>query len=112
DNGHAEATKPGAGWEIVRPTPGWNTKGDFSQIAYGLDSRSSLGKDDPGPADRGLAYFWGGNSQVATGVQLIDLGGVSQTVDSGALTFAVNAYLGGTTDEPCKESISLRFLSQ
>ena len=59
-----------------------------------------------------MAYFWGGNSQVATGFQLIDLGGVSQTVDTGALTFALNAYLGGTTDEPCKQTVRLRFLDK
>ena len=36
----------------------------------------------------------------------------SQTVDSGALTFALNAYLGGTTDEPCKQTVRLRFLDK
>ncbi len=112
ENGDAEAVKPSNDTEIVRPTPRWNTRGTFSQVAYGIDGNAFLGKDDPGPTARGLAYFWGATSQLASGFQLIDLGGVSQTVDTGSLTFSMTGWLGGAADQPCTQALRLRYLDK
>ena len=95
-NGNAEASNPpnsnctGAG-----TIPGWTITGDPSPCAYGPAFGGPL-LTSPGPPDRGLNFFAGGNVTRSTMSQTIDVSAFASQIDSAAgIICTFSAYLGG-----------------
>jgi len=89
---NAEATASEA---IALDLPSWSRTGYFSTEAYEPDGDVLL-FSSPGPADRGVSYFTGGPSNAgSTAYQYIDVSAAASLIDSGKVTYAASAWLGG-----------------
>src|SRR5262249_31951065 len=67
---------------------------------------------DRGPADRGANFFAGGaNNTLSSITQSIDLSPASTSIDAGTTKFALNAYLGGFSNQDDNATLTLQYLS-
>jgi uncharacterized protein (TIGR03437 family) len=99
-NGDAEAGLPiPLGQQISADIPGWVRTATFSTEAY-ANQDADIRVTDPGPADRGKLYFYGGPSdEFTSGYQDIDVSPLSSSIDSGTTKFTFAAWLGGYSDQ-------------
>jgi uncharacterized protein (TIGR03437 family) len=90
--------------------PNWVRFGAFTLDTYSNDS--DLKVTDPGPSDRGSWFFYGGPSNASSSAtQDIDVGAAAQQIDTGNVTFAFSAWLGGYVDQDDHMTISAQFLN-
>jgi hypothetical protein len=98
--------------------PFWNQLvGNATVLSYGDPSGVGPTPFDPGPADRGMNLFGGGP---VSGVeptpfsvlgQEIDVSDLAGVIDTGAVDFDLEAFLGGFKDSPDKVSLFAFFLN-
>ena len=110
-NGDAEAGPgtPDAGSPAM-PPPGWKTTSNFTAAQYG-GSGGLPAKTDPGPADRGVNFFSGGNGNAASWArQRIDVGAGAAAIDAGTVRYKLWAFLGGFSGQEDHTVISATFV--
>jgi hypothetical protein len=108
-NGGAE-NSPGAttGTGVLAPA-GWSVTGNFTAAQYGawVEFPSLV---EPGPANRGTRLFSGGpNSALSTAAQVINVTDLAASIDSGAMTYAAGAFLGGFSNQDDIMLLALTF---
>ena len=108
-NGDAEAASPAELPEGNRGVAGWRDWGTVSTLAYGAHKDFPTA-DTPGPAERGRAFFFGGNSGESRMSQRIDLGAARGAIDGRGVAFAMSAWLGGFGRQRDVAWVELRFL--
>jgi hypothetical protein len=97
-NGNAETGVGASGPSRVVKPPGWKTTGQFTLVKYGA-SGGFPDKNSPGPKQRGLNFFAGGNVARSTGTQTIDLSAAAADIDAGSVSYAFSAWLGGFSSQ-------------
>lgn len=108
-NGDAESGAGGSG-ELIRPIPGWTTPDDFfTVVRYGAPGGFPT-LSDPGPADRGLNFFFGGVDTPTFLTQLIDVSAAAGEIDSGFIQYDLEGYLGGFQFHPANIVVTANFL--
>ncbi len=87
--------------------PGWVDHGQVTSIKYGSEGFLSL--DSPGPESRGENFFCGGDSTGDQNIyQDIDLSSLADEIDSGAVGYALEAWLGGYSNQEDRASVLLQ----
>lgn len=112
-NGDAEAGPGSNDGSQVAAIPGWTVEGDFTVVQYGAEDWFTYypALTDPGPEDRGRNFFAGGpGNALSRAVQLVDVSGLSETVDAGEVAFGLGGYLGGWEDQDDHATLSITFL--
>jgi len=95
-NGDAEAGKGASstGDDLV-DIPGWTRQGNLQVMQYGA-SGGDLSLTDPGPKNRGMNYFAGGNSnEESSATQTIDISALASDISKGNVSYKFSAWLGG-----------------
>lgn len=108
-NGDAEAGvgSPDGG---LGSTPGWSLSSNFSTVKYGAGGGFPI-PGDAGPANRGLNFFAGGDSNGASRAsQLIDLSAYAGAINSGKTQFDLAGWLGGYASQGDYAVLSATFL--
>jgi uncharacterized protein (TIGR03437 family) len=94
----------------VMEVPGWVRSAFFSLDTYSPDS--DLAATDPGPADRGSWYFYGGpNNPSSTAYQDIDLAGAASQIDGGKVTFSFSGWIGGFSSQDDSMKVTALFMN-
>ena len=94
----------------VIEVPSWVRSAAFSLDTYSQDS--DLAAKDPGPADRGSWYFYGGPSNPSsTAYQDIDLAGAASQIDGGKVTFSFSGWIGGYSDQGDSMKVTALFMN-
>jgi hypothetical protein len=107
-NGDAEASAGASdNTEVVTP-PGWHTTGQFTAVKYGA-SGGFPDASSPGPPDRGLNLFEGGNTATSTAAQTIALNAYSADIDTGKVRYAVSAWIGGYAGQEDNAIVTVSF---
>lgn len=108
-NGDGELDAPGAGhlW-VDLPTTGWGETGSGTVARYG--GHKLPNRADPGPRDRGRAFFAGGTEAVSVMTQRIDLSPLAKHINTGRLSYEFSAYLGGYESQTDSAWVHLQFL--
>jgi hypothetical protein len=75
------------------PIPHWVQKGGLTAVLYGALGFPS--QEDPGPPHRGLNFFAGGGKRHTSASQSIDVTALAADIDTGTVSYALSAYLGG-----------------
>lgn len=120
-NGNAEAGQGGSTASDVVPVPGWTKSGvssTFTAAKYGTLDQSGApdlpSATDPGPADRGQNFFFGGVNTAATTTssasQVIDVSQIGSAIDNGA-SFDLSGYLGGWQTQNDNAVLKVNFKS-
>ncbi|HTS61444.1 MAG TPA: IPT/TIG domain-containing protein [Candidatus Acidoferrales bacterium] len=90
--------------------PFWVRSASFSLDTYSPDS--DLAATDPGPADRGSWYFYGGPSNPSsTAYQDIDLAGAASQIDGGKVTFSFSGWIGGYSSQGDSMKVTALFMN-
>ncbi|MBJ7313058.1 PEP-CTERM sorting domain-containing protein [Rugamonas sp. CCM 8940] len=108
-NGDAEAGvgSPSGG---LGSTPAWSLSSNFSTVKYGA-SGGFPSASDAGPANRGLNFFAGGDSNSASRAsQVIDLSAYAGAINSGKTQFDLAGWLGGYSSQGDNAVLSATFL--
>jgi uncharacterized protein (TIGR03437 family) len=93
-NGDAESgPATNGGNTLPSSIPGWTAASGPNVVLYTANSR--LTANNPGPANRGKAYFAGSNTPKAVLTQTIDVSAVAAAIDAGTVSLDASAYLGG-----------------
>ncbi len=99
--------------------PGWVRSAYLSADSY-QDSSGDLYQYTAGPSDAASAYFYGGlstsndangNPLPATGYQDIDVSSAASLIDTGNVTYALAAWLGGYADQDDNTQLMVQFQS-
>lgn len=107
-NGDAEA---GIGSTTGGPiaVPGWNITSSLTAVQWAAGGGFPA-ITDPGPADRGLNFFAGGdNTAFSSASQFIDLSGNSAAINAGALQFDLSGWLGGFASQRDNATLTATF---
>jgi hypothetical protein len=104
-NGNAETGPSAPHTSTTLYVPGWSTTFGTSVAPYG--GTGWVQTTDPGPADRGVSLFCGGITPGSTMYQDVDVSAATSLIDSGQITYAVSAWLGGT--EPNTPTLTYEF---
>jgi uncharacterized protein (TIGR03437 family) len=107
-NGNADAPTGSTGSDFPLDIPGWVRSANFSVVQYAAGA--DLKPADPGPSDRGAAYFFGGpqNAQ-STATQDIDVSAAAATIDTSKVTFNFMGWLGGYNSQNDSLSVKAEF---
>jgi uncharacterized protein (TIGR03437 family) len=90
--------------------PGFVRSGNFSEDAY--PDMADLAPTDPGPADRGNWYFYGGTGNPdSTAFQLIDVAAAARQIDAGQVTFSFSGWVGGYADQNDNMTVTAEFMT-
>jgi hypothetical protein len=97
-NGDAELGPVGTSAANVSIT-GWSDPGPMTILPYDFEDNSQpyLASTDPGPADRGSRFFWGGIGASSAITQTINVADIASLVDLGVVTYDLSGWLGGFT---------------
>lgn len=107
-NGNAEAdTGAPDNNTIVTPT-GWTTTGQFTSVQYGA-SGGFPDNTSPGPTDRRKNFFAGGNVALSTAAQTVSLSAIAASIDTGARSFVLSAWLGGYSTQDDNATVTVVF---
>ncbi len=90
------------------PIPSWTARG-ATAIRYGVGVFPTA--EDPGPSDRGLNFFAGGDAMLSSLDQTVDVSAYAAAIDDGAVTFELSGYLGGFQDQADSTLVTLTFES-
>ena len=108
-NGGAEDGTASTDGSTLVAVPGFTPDGNFIVIGYGVGGGFPLA-GDPGPVDRGNAFFAGGaENDHSFATQLIDLTSGAAAIDAGA-SFALQGWLGGFSGQNDHAVLQISFL--
>jgi uncharacterized protein (TIGR03437 family) len=97
-NGNAEAPTGSQKADFALDTPGWVRSANFTIDRY--DGNDDLDGTEPGPADKGAGYFYGGpGNELSTATQDIDVSAAASQIDSGKVTFNLAGWVGGYSNQ-------------
>lgn len=104
-NGDAEAGLPGT------TVPSFvSSAGATTVVSYSAGG-GFPGSTDPGPANRGNNFFTGGDGQALSRItQTVSVADGAVTIDAGAVTFELSAFLGGFSVQNDFAQFSVTFL--
>jgi uncharacterized protein (TIGR03437 family) len=106
-NGDGEAgPATNGGNTLPSSIPGWTVSGGPNVVLYSANNR--LTASNPGPANRGKAYFAGSNTAKAVLTQTIDVSAVGAAIDAGTVSLDASAYIGGESGD--NSSVTFTFL--
>ena len=109
-NSGGEAGPSSATGDLVDSIPGWTINGNFTVATYGASGGFPT-VADPGPADRGNAFFSGGPNNTASSIsQSISLVSYAGLIDSGNATFSLSGWFGGFSSQDDWSVLQLSFL--
>src|SRR5450755_3519971 len=109
-NGNAEAGGSSSTGAVV-PVPSWTTTGGFTVIPYSAGN-GYPGTGDPGPADRALQFFAGGNNvSLSTATQTIDLSPNSTDINTGNVAYDLSGWLGGFSSDRDHATLTATFFN-
>ena len=106
-NGDAES---GTGSTDATPvaTPGWTSTGEATALQYGSGAYPAL--TDPGPTDRGVNLFIGGQNDATSSLtQTVDLSSDAASIDAEAVTYALSGWLGGYSTQEDYATLTVTF---
>lgn len=108
DNGD-ELAGPNSYPQPALDVPGFVRSGYFSEDGY--PDLEDLAPTDPGPADRGTWYFYGGpGNPDSTAYRDIDVAGAASQIDAGAVTFAFSGWIGGYSTQNDNMTVTAQFM--
>lgn len=90
---------------------GWSDTGTMTAIRYGAPE-GYPGADTPGPPLRGDVFFCGGAAQQSEIDQLLDVAGLADDIDDGAVRFELSGWLGGFADQRDQAAVEATFLDE
>ena len=93
---------------------GWSDSGAMSVLPYDLQGTTNAypTSGDPGPADRGKNYFYGGaNAFSSTITQTISVAHVRTLIDLETVNYDLSGYLGGLGTQGDNMKLTARFLN-
>ena len=109
-NGDAEAGIGSSNGGLVT-VPGWSTESNFTVVKYGA-SGGFPSATDPGPANRGLNFFAGGeNNGSSRATQTIDLSALSTEINTGASRYNLSGWVGGYESQNDHATLTAYFYS-
>ncbi|MCA1800980.1 MAG: T9SS type A sorting domain-containing protein [Rhodothermaceae bacterium] len=112
-NGDAESNTAGnTASNIV--IAGWSDSGPLSVLPYDLQGTTDAypASADPGPADRGQNYFYGGaNAFSSTITQTINVAPIRTLIDLETVNYDMSGYLGGLGSQGDNMKLTARFLN-
>ncbi|MFS2139467.1 PEP-CTERM sorting domain-containing protein [Duganella sp. Dugasp56] len=109
-NGDAEAGTGSSNGGLVT-VPGWSTESNFTVVKYGA-SGGFPSAVDPGPANRGLNFFAGGeNNSSSRATQTIDLSALSAEINTGASRYDLSGWVGGYESQNDHATLTAYFYS-
>lgn len=98
-NAGAESATAGTSTQLAADVPNWVRTAHFSTDYY-EDSSGDLSGSNILPPRPGRNYFWGGNNNaLSSAYQDIDVSAAAGLIDSGSVSYALMAWLGGITTE-------------
>ena len=107
-NGNAEAA-PGSADGTPVATPGWTSMGEATAIQYGA-SGGYPAATDPGPTDRGMSFFAGGQDDAMSSLsQPVDVSQYASDVDGGGVHYDLHGWLGGYSDQGDAATLTVTF---
>ena len=90
-------------------TPAWAMTGRATAVRYGADNGYPTAKD-PGPPDRGRNFLaGGGDGNVGTATQTVDLAAYSGSIDGGSQRYQLSGWLGGWTTQADDAVVTVYF---
>jgi predicted outer membrane repeat protein len=92
-NGNAESG-PSSSTGAPVTVPGWTPSSAFTVVPYNAPGGFPV-LGGPGPSDAGLKFFAGGNADVSTATQPIDLAANAADINAGLVTFDLTGWFGG-----------------
>lgn len=106
-NGDGEAGVGSTGGPVA--VPGWAITSSFTAVQWATGGGFPV-VTDPGPADRGLNFFAGGQGTAfSSASQIIDLSGNSAAIDAGVLQFDLSGWLGGFASQLDNATLTATF---
>jgi len=109
--GAEDGPSSASGGDVVTDIPGWTRVGGVTVVRYAPKSGHWPTTSEPGPVERGAAFFTGGpQDQVDSLWQIVDLSSLAATIDSGTVRFSLAAYLGGMSNSQDNVVVQTRFL--
>ena len=72
----------------------WTATSTAGYLAWGIPGGGPVATD-PGPADRGTNFFFGGNDVSTSLTQTISLSSFTALIDSGSASYDLSGWLGG-----------------
>jgi hypothetical protein len=88
---------------------GWNQTGSPAIVQYGAAGGFPT-TTDPGPFDRGKAFFAGGSTASSSFNQLIDVSANAADIDAGKVACDVEAWLGGYLNDGDSANFNVIFV--
>lgn len=109
-NGDAESDVGSSdGFTIVSPT-GWTSSALLTVVKYDVGGGFPT-SGDPGPAQRGLNFFAGGEgASVSTATQSLDLSNIADDIDTGMVSFELHGDFGGFASQSDNAELAITFL--
>jgi hypothetical protein len=98
------------GYETV-VVPGWSPTGTFTAVPWSVGGGFPTAAS-PGPGDRGVNLFAGGNSlPVATGSQTVSVAAYAAWIDGGSAGYELSGWFGGFLSQEDRAKLSASFLN-
>jgi hypothetical protein len=106
-NGNSEAGPNSPGGTPVS-VPGWTTSSAFTVVPYGAMGGFPQASD-PGPPNRGVQFFAGGNAATSTATQDLDVSANSANINSGIVRYNLSGWLGGYLTDGDNAHVTITF---
>jgi hypothetical protein len=107
-NGDAEAGVGSTDGTTIS-APGWMSTGEATAIVYGSPNGYPAATD-PGPPDRGINFFSGGqNDETSSLSQAVDVGKYGASIDGGGIEYKLDGWLGGYIDQNDNATLIVTF---
>ena len=93
---------------------GWSDSGAMSVLPYDLQGTTNAypTSGDPGPADRGKNYLWGGANAFSSAItQTISVAHIRTLIDLETVNYDLSGYLGGLGSQGDNMKLTARFLN-
>jgi hypothetical protein len=105
-NGNAESGPASSTADHVT-VPFWTVTGGFTVVPYGAPD--GFPSPSQGPPDGGNQFFAGGNADLSTALQDINVAANAADIDAGTVVCDFSAWLGGTTNEEDQATMTVFF---
>jgi alpha-L-arabinofuranosidase len=106
-NGNAEAG-PNSPTGAPVSVPGWTPSSAFTVVPYGAMGGFPQ-PGDPGPPNRGIQFFAGGNAASSTATQDIDLSANAADINAGIVRYNLSGWLGGYLTDGDNAQVTITF---
>jgi hypothetical protein len=108
-NPGAEAGLGATESEGVVPPPDWTVTGEFTAVKYGAESFPTTANGTS--IGGGVNFFAGGNSEVSTATQTVDVSASAAAIDAGTESATLSGDLGGYSSQSDNMVVKATYLS-